>query len=106
MIASRPVAAAARVHKPMIHFLGKRTIPTEPHVPAPHPAAPPEVRTTFAEFRSKFKAYQSPAPRKSQNDQVRVYNDIWDAPSRFWRDRVPITEREVNAIMSGGAAAY
>ncbi|KAG8711995.1 hypothetical protein FRC11_001281 [Ceratobasidium sp. 423] len=104
MIASRPVAAAARVHKPMIHFLGKRPIPLEPHVPAPHPAAPPEARTTFEEFRRKFKAYQHPAPRKVKNEDVRVYNDIWDAPSRFWRDRLAVSDREVKAIMSGGAA--
>ncbi|KAF8759569.1 Protein required for actin cytoskeleton organization and cell cycle progression [Rhizoctonia solani] len=91
MIASRSVAAAARVHKPMIHFLGKRNMPTEPHVPAPHPAAPPESRTTFEEFRRKFKAYQSPAPRKSHNEDVQVYNDIWDAPSRFWRNQLVIS---------------
>ncbi|KAF8742790.1 Protein required for actin cytoskeleton organization and cell cycle progression, partial [Rhizoctonia solani] len=104
MIASRSVAATARVHKPMIHFLGKRNMPTEPHVPAPHPAAPPESRTTFEEFRRKFKAYQSPAPRKSHNEDVQVYNDIWDAPSRFWRNQLVISEREMNAVMSGGAA--
>ncbi|CAE6390278.1 unnamed protein product [Rhizoctonia solani] len=106
MIASRSVAATARAHKPMIHFLGKRTIPAEPHVPAPHPAAPPEARTTFEEFRRKFKAYQSPAPRKSKNEDVPVYNDIWDAPSHLWRSRLVLTEREANAVMSGGAAAF
>ncbi|KAF8603426.1 hypothetical protein BDV93DRAFT_606718 [Ceratobasidium sp. AG-I] len=106
MIATRSVAATARVHTPLIHFLGKRTVPTEPHTPAPHPAAPPETKTTFEEFRRKFKAYSAPTPRKgnAKQEEVSTYNEIWEAPSRFWRSRLALTESEVDAIMSGGAA--
>jgi len=103
MIPSRSVAATARVHKPLIHFLGKRTLPTEPHIPAPHPAAPPETRTTFEEFRRRFKAYSAPTPRKGQEESP-VYTEIWEAPSRFWRSKLVLSESEVEAIMSGGAA--
>ncbi|KAB5592724.1 hypothetical protein CTheo_3792 [Ceratobasidium theobromae] len=104
MNASRQVAATVRAHKPMIHFQGKRTIPLEPHVPAPHPAAPPEVRTTFGEFRRKFKSYSAPTPRKNPSEAIEFYNNIWEAPSRFWRSRLQVSEREMDLVMSGGAA--
>lgn len=104
MIATRSVAATARVHTPLIHFLGKRTIPTEPHTPAVHPAAPPEAKTTFEEFRRRFKAYSAPTPRKAKQEEAAQYNEIWEAPSRFWRSRLALTESEMDAIMSGGAA--
>ncbi|KAG9075672.1 hypothetical protein FS749_012644 [Ceratobasidium sp. UAMH 11750] len=104
MIPTRCVAATARVHTPLIHFIGKRAIPKEPHVPQPHPAAPQEMRTTFEEFRRRFKSYSAPTARKEKTDEVVTYNNIWDAPRRFWQSRTAITESEMDAIMSGGAA--
>ncbi|QRV72312.1 hypothetical protein RhiJN_00326 [Ceratobasidium sp. AG-Ba] len=104
MIATRYLASPARVHTPLIHFIGKRTLPKEPHVPQPHPAAPQELRTTFEEFRRRFKSYSAPAPRKNKNDDVMTYNAPWEAPKRFWRSRLVITDSEMDAVMSGGAS--
>ncbi|KAG8790620.1 hypothetical protein FRC12_011434 [Ceratobasidium sp. 428] len=104
MIPTRCVAATARVHTPLIHFIGKRAIPKEAHVPQPHPAAPAEMRTTFEEFRRRFKSYSTQPARKEKTDEVATYNNIWAAPKRFWRSRLVITETEVDAVMSGGAA--
>lgn len=74
-------------------------ITPEPHVPAPHPAAPPEVRTTFGEFRRKFKSYSAPTPRKNPSEAIEFYNNIWEAPSRFWRSRLQVSEREMDLVM-------
>jgi small subunit ribosomal protein YMR-31 len=36
-----------------------------------------------------------------------VFNEFWEAPSRFWKPKGrQLEEDEMNAIMSGGASAY
>uniref|UniRef100_A0A8H7XX64 Uncharacterized protein n=1 Tax=Psilocybe cubensis TaxID=181762 RepID=A0A8H7XX64_PSICU len=93
--------SSARAHTPLIKFLGKRTYPSTPDAPHPHPAAPAELRQRIADFIAKHNSPQPTAP------STNIYNDFWEAPSRFWKPRIrQIEEDEMNAIMSGGASSH
>ncbi|KAF9003417.1 hypothetical protein BDQ17DRAFT_1425373 [Cyathus striatus] len=96
-------------HQPLIRFIGKRVWSSTPEAPHAHPAAPAELREHFGEFLKKI---QSSSPSSSQTTgpssegTKAVYNDFWEAPSRFWRPRVrELEDTEMEAIMSGGASA-
>jgi len=93
---------SARGHNPLIRFLGKRTWPSGPESPHPHPAAPTEIQKRFAEF-TKSSAWSSSAD--SQNTSKNIHSEFWDAPTRFWRPKVrELEDAEIDVIMSGGAA--
>jgi len=92
---------SARVHQPLIRFLGKRAYPNTPDVPHAHPAAPLELKQEFInKISSKL---QGPDSASTQN----TYHDFWEAPPRFWKPRVRhMEDEEMDAIMSGGASSY
>jgi len=97
---------SARAHTPLIKFLGKRSYPSTPDVPHPHPAAPIEFKQRFSEFLAKMNSSTtSESAVKPSSDTV--FNDFWEAPPRFWKPKVRLLEEdEMNAIMSGGASSY
>ncbi|CAA7260165.1 unnamed protein product [Cyclocybe aegerita] len=100
---------SARAHTPLIKFLGRRTHPSTPDAPHPHPAAPADLKARFSEFLAKMNASGSSEPpsKSGSGKNTTVYNEFWEAPSRLWKPKVRyIEEAEVNAIMSGGASAY
>ncbi|KAF9077109.1 hypothetical protein BDP27DRAFT_1282993 [Rhodocollybia butyracea] len=85
---------AARVHTPLIRFLGKRSWPSSPEAPHAHPFAPPE-------FQSKTYSKATSASESSKN----VFHEFWEAPEKFWKPRVhQLEETEIDAILSGGAS--
>ncbi|PSR72898.1 hypothetical protein PHLCEN_2v11265 [Hermanssonia centrifuga] len=103
-------AATPRVHKPLIHFVGKRVWPTTPRPVAPepqhpHPAAPADYKEHFSDFVAKFKSSgsslqntsPSSAPAKSgAKESVKVFDDFWQVPARL---RSPeLSEAEMEAI--------
>ncbi|KAH9950125.1 hypothetical protein B0H21DRAFT_724948 [Amylocystis lapponica] len=104
------LCSAARVHKPLIHFVGKRQWPSSPAPAAPHahPFAPPETKQAFPEFVKKFQSSAAsggaPTSQSSPKEDVQVYRDFWEAPARLW-DR-DIDEAEIEAITSGGASLH
>jgi len=98
---------STRAHQPLIKFLGKRTWPTSTEGPHPHPAAPAELKQRFSDFVGKSDL-SSPvmASSKELSNGSRLYNNFWEAPTRFWQPRVrEIEEAELEAIMSGGASS-
>ncbi|RSH83296.1 uncharacterized protein EHS24_006971 [Apiotrichum porosum] len=108
MHATTLVRAAART--PMIQFIGKRSWPTGPHTPAPHPAAPKEIVEAFAAFIAKSQAAPAAGKAVSTAGYIPLYKasakqadfEDWEAPSYLWQ-RPEMTEREMEAVMSGGA---
>ncbi|KAF8803870.1 hypothetical protein BYT27DRAFT_7109315 [Phlegmacium glaucopus] len=102
---------SARAHQPLIRFLGKRTYPSSPEVPHAHPAAPLELKQKFSEFVNKIISSnpQGSQTKTSTSSQINIshYHDFWEAPSRFWKPRVrQLEDKEMDAIMSGGASSY
>ncbi|KAF4619161.1 hypothetical protein D9613_005588 [Agrocybe pediades] len=94
---------------PLIRFLGKRTWPSTPEAPHPHPAAPSEFKQRFPQFlEARNNSTSSPAKSSSKSEETgNIYNEFWEAPARFWKPRVRyIDEKEMDAIMSGGASSY
>ena len=111
-----PTARLAAVHRPLIRFLGKRSWPTSTRIPgriiarqpngliAPteqraHPAAPEELKRSFADFLRKF---QSPVRMNGNgsSSSMHVYQEYWEAPSRYWDSRVKtISEEEIGAVL-------
>ncbi|KDQ65122.1 hypothetical protein JAAARDRAFT_28781 [Jaapia argillacea MUCL 33604] len=111
------LSASARVHKPLINFIGKRKWPSTPERPHAHPAAPAEFKASFTtNFLKKFEASASPASKpaaaassgKSSGvnvSSVETYTEFWDAPSRYWNPKIrELEEREIDAISTGGAS--
>lgn len=102
---------SARVHTPLIHFVGRRQWPATPEAPHPHPSAPAEIKQVFSEFVKKFQSSASsdanssaPKGQKGSAEGGQVYKEFWEAPARFWeRD---IQEAEIDAILSGGASLH
>lgn len=100
----RPTATIRRVHAPLIHFLGKRPPPTHAHEPAPHPAAPKDVASQFSDFLRKLSSapqgQQQPAKKQSSS----TAQEWWQAPRRLVQNAVPVTDAEMDAVISGGAS--
>jgi len=72
--------------------------PTAPDTPHPHPAAPLELKQRFSEFLAKMNS--SASTQSASSKSVGVYNEFWEAPSRFWKPRIRhLEEAEMNAIM-------
>ncbi|THH08032.1 hypothetical protein EW145_g2986 [Phellinidium pouzarii] len=98
---------SARVHTPLIHFIGKRQWPAKPEPPHAHPAGPAEYKAHFSDFLKKFQysRSQSVAPKKAEDDGHDVYQEFWQAPVRLWNPRVrELSEEEMEAVLSGGAS--
>ncbi|KAL6304087.1 hypothetical protein BKA93DRAFT_898455 [Sparassis latifolia] len=101
-----PSLRLCKVHKPLIQFVGKRKWTQQ--APRAHPAAPAELKKSFSDFARKYQAsatapaasVASAPARKVEN--VRVYEEFWEAPPRLWEQH--IEEVEIEAIMSGGAS--
>lgn len=106
---------ASHIHRPLIHFLGKRQWSTsiymlaaahysslsypflllsEPESPHPHPAAPVELQKSFPDFLKKFEssASGSPSSTSSSSSAKQVYGEFWEAPSWVWKPRVRVLE--------------
>jgi len=103
----------SRVHKPLIHFVGRRQWPSHPETPHPHPFAPSELKERFSDFLKKFQSSSSFSPAASgdagaasstgsSGGNVQVYEEFWKAPARLLESH--IDEAEMEAIESGGAS--
>ncbi|KAF9485365.1 hypothetical protein BDN70DRAFT_927613 [Pholiota conissans] len=99
---------SARVHAPLIKFLGKRTYPTTPEARHPHPAAPAEFKERFSQFLAKMNSSGSESSSQKASDSgAAVFSNFWEAPPRFWKPRVrELEDAEMDAVMSGGASSY
>ncbi|TFK43132.1 hypothetical protein BDQ12DRAFT_674456 [Crucibulum laeve] len=101
---------SSRVHQPLIKFLGKRSWPSTAEAPQAHPAAPAELKNHFADFVKKLEGSAESSSSKSSSkspSEAAVFQDFWEAPSRFWKPRVrELEDAEVDAIMSGGASSF
>ncbi|KAF9242958.1 hypothetical protein BU15DRAFT_72613 [Melanogaster broomeanus] len=94
--------SSARVHKPLINFIGKRTWPSSAGSSHPHPAAPPEYRKSFSDI-----VQQTLSTSKTSANEQPVFQDFWDAPARFWRPKYrELAEFEIDVIQSGGASLH
>ncbi|GAP88620.1 putative ribosomal protein YMR- mitochondrial [Rosellinia necatrix] len=122
--ALRQAAAHGAERTPMIHFLGKRQIPSNvDHTPQPHPASPTgslpsnfgngNSHTTFSSYRDS--AQQHGPLRKSFGAQSASklgpidppkghYFDRNELPERFRRS--PLSMAEIEAVETGGAAIF
>ncbi|KAK7467360.1 hypothetical protein VKT23_004417 [Stygiomarasmius scandens] len=90
---------SARVHNPLIRFLGRRNWPSE--TPHSHPFAPAELRDrNFVDF-----AKESSSSGSSPSGSKAVYKEFWEAPQHIWKPKVhELEEAEIEAILSGGAS--
>ncbi|KAI6099161.1 hypothetical protein EDD16DRAFT_1701818 [Pisolithus croceorrhizus] len=78
-----------RVHRPLIHFIGKRVWST-PSTSQQHPTGQPVTPA----------AKQPPATKHKP-----VFQHYWEAPPRLWDYRYHNLEQaEIDAIQSGGAS--
>ncbi|KAI5884932.1 uncharacterized protein SCHCODRAFT_02594922 [Schizophyllum commune H4-8] len=92
------VRGMARVHQPLIKFVGKRQWPSTTEPPHPHPFAPKEYAKAFSQEASGA----SSTPKSSKGGAVA---EFWEAPERFWRPRIrELQDWEIEAITSGGAS--
>jgi len=101
-----PTVKVAAAHRPLIRFLGKRSWPSTPDPQHAHPAAPEELKKSFGEFLKKF---QSPvkAGGNESSPGRHVYQEYWEAPSKFWNGRLKtMSEEEIDAVLSGGATLH
>ncbi|WVF72497.1 hypothetical protein IAT40_007313 [Kwoniella sp. CBS 6097] len=104
-------------YKPMIHFLGPRkNIEHAPHAPAPHPCAPGEIVDSFQSFLAKLQSSSSSKSSSSSSGSGSGsgsgaqkgsgkpvdFENFWEAPGYLWTPK-EVTEREIEAVMSGGA---
>ncbi|CAK9781517.1 hypothetical protein CC85DRAFT_282662 [Cutaneotrichosporon oleaginosum] len=103
---------------PLIQFLGKRSLPSSTHKPGPHPAAPKEIVENFASFSAKSQSSSSSSSSSSFSASSHAsaygtgflpaskkpydFENFWEAPSYLWQ-HTEMTEREIEAVMSGGA---
>ncbi|KAF5373946.1 hypothetical protein D9758_000736 [Tetrapyrgos nigripes] len=93
---------SARVHTPLIRFLGKRSWPSTQERPHSHPYAPSELKDrNFADFSKE----PTTSTSKPSSPSRRVYNEFWEAPKHIWSPKVHVLEdAEIDAILSGGAS--
>ncbi|KIJ32294.1 hypothetical protein M422DRAFT_234240 [Sphaerobolus stellatus SS14] len=102
---------AGHVHKPLIRFLGKRTPPSGTHTPHAHPAAPPEIASHFDEFLKRMQssaatvtAAASSSSKTEGGVSKKTYAEFWEAPSRYWQPMREIEDKEIDAVLTGGAS--
>jgi len=109
MNATRVLRASTAGRTPMIHFLGKRTIPASvDHSPRPHPAAPTKsLPTSFVEYRQKAQQHGPLANKTNTASNIEPAPgqafDRNDLPARFWR--LALSKEEMDVIEGGGAFA-
>jgi small subunit ribosomal protein YMR-31 len=96
--------------KPLIHFIGKRSWPSEAGSQSPHPAAPSELQKSFSDFVKKFEASSSLSSHSGEGKKggsKAAFGEFWEAPARFWRPRIrELEDAEIDAISSGGASLH
>lgn len=93
---STSVRGMARVHQPLIKFVGKRSWPSNEPAHA-HPAAPKEYAKAFHQ--------DSSAPSETKAGKSGAVAEFWEAPERFWRPRIrQLEDWEIDAISTGGAS--
>ncbi|KAG5643577.1 hypothetical protein DXG03_000630 [Asterophora parasitica] len=98
-----PTLRVAR--QPLIKFLGKRIYPSTPSAPHPHPAAPAEIKSKFADFVKKVEASAASSSTVVQSNGA--LKEFWEAPERLWRQ--DIEQAEIDAILAsltGGASLH
>ncbi|KZV87650.1 hypothetical protein EXIGLDRAFT_697342 [Exidia glandulosa HHB12029] len=104
----RVTTSVRRLHPQLIHFLGKRAAPTHAHEPAPHPQAPADVASHFQDFLRKISSYTAPArassSKASGSGSGSKALNFWDAPTKLTQTAVPLTDAEMDAVLSGGAS--
>jgi len=101
-----PTARLAVAHRPLIRFLGKRSWPSTPDKQRAHPAAPEELKRSFADFLKKFQS-RARMNGSGSSPSMHVYQEYWEAPSKYWASRVKtISEEEIGAVLSGGATLH
>jgi small subunit ribosomal protein YMR-31 len=71
------------------------TAPEQPHA---HPAAPQNIKDAFPGFLKKFNASESGTSGggSSKKEAATLYNEFWEAPSRYWVKNM--SEDEMEAI--------
>jgi hypothetical protein len=68
--------------------------------PHPHPAAPAELKARFSELLSRRQASEAPPTSDKASTSSSVFNEFWEAPSRFWRPRMrELEQEEIDAVM-------
>jgi small subunit ribosomal protein YMR-31 len=105
-----------RARTPLIHFLGKRSVPESiDHTPRVHPASPAtSLPSSFKQYREQFANQQGPLASRSVSSSSRVLFspkprdgeafDRNELPKRF--GRLIWTPEEMDAIDSAGASLY
>lgn len=64
-----------------------------------HPAAPEELKKSFGEFLKKFHSPTKAGGNRSSSG-AHVYQEFWEAPSKYWNGRVKaISEEEIDAVL-------
>jgi hypothetical protein len=76
-----------------------------------HPAAPAELKQSFAEFLKRSRnsqtqtastapAVQNSNSRDANEENGLVYQEFWEAPARYWKPRVhELSEDEIDAVL-------
>jgi len=101
-----PSIRLVAAHRPLIRFLGKRSWPSTPDVQHAHPVAPEELKKSFGGFLKKFQSSVKAGGNGSSSGAY-VYQEYWEAPSKYWNSRVKtISEEEIDAVLSGGATLH
>ncbi|KAF8590256.1 hypothetical protein K439DRAFT_174346 [Ramaria rubella] len=93
---------------PLIRFLGKRSPSSKPHTPQPHPAAPPDIVSHFQDFMRRLNSStQSPfqhTATETTSHTSHSFVEFWEAPARLWAPARKVDEKEIEAVLSGGAS--
>lgn len=64
-----------------------------------HPAAPEELKKLFGEFLKKFQS-STKAVSNGSTSGAQVYQEYWEAPSKYWNSRVKsISDEEIDAVL-------
>ncbi|KAG8952594.1 hypothetical protein FRC04_003955 [Tulasnella sp. 424] len=100
MKASLRLLNASKARTPLIHFLGPRKTPTEPHVHRPHVMAPPEAKgEAFEAFLQKLNSSDS-ASASTASTKAATYRNFWEVP-HYASFRPPeLSELEIEEIMA------
>ncbi|GMK55735.1 hypothetical protein CspeluHIS016_0207910 [Cutaneotrichosporon spelunceum] len=95
---------------PLIQFIGKRTYPATSPKPGPHPYAPKEIADKFSSFFAQSSSSSAVSKQASAygtgflpaSKKPYDFDKFYEAPSYYWQHN-EMTEREIEAVMSGGA---